>query len=72
MRKERPEVGVNCDNYEILHRSSDFYDLMNTTFGVCPGGRQPNSFRSMEVLSAGSIPVLIVDNYVKPFDSMIH
>ena len=71
-RKERPEIGVYCDEDDEIYRSYNFDDLMNTTFALCPGGRQPNSFRFIEVLSAGSIPVLVVDNYVKPFDSMIH
>ena len=72
IRKERPHLGVNCDEDEKLYAKYDFYDLMNTTFGLVPAGRQPNSFRFIEVLSAGCIPVLIADNYVKPFDTLIH
>lgn len=70
-RKEHPEIGQNCDEDDEVHRRYDFFDLMNTTFALVPAGRQPNSFRFIEVLSAGSIPVLIADNYVKPFDTMI-
>ncbi|KAG0579875.1 hypothetical protein KC19_4G130600 [Ceratodon purpureus] len=72
IRKERPHLGINCDEDAALYAKYDFADLMNTTFGLVPAGRQPNSFRFIEVLSAGAIPVLIADNYVKPFDTLIH
>jgi len=72
IRRDRPDVAENCDEDEELYLRYNFLDLMNATFGLVPAGRQPNSYRFIEVLSAGSIPVLIADNYVKPFDTMIH
>lgn len=42
-----------------------------STFALVPAGIQPASYRFIEVLSAGAIPVLIADNYVKPFDTLI-
>lgn len=70
-RKENPELGADCDADMVLHAQYDFVDLMNSTFAFVPAGRQPASYRFIEVLSAGAIPVLIADNYVKPFDSII-
>ena len=46
---------------------SDFDDLMvNSTFAFCPGGSHVTSFRFTEVLSTGSIPVLLPE-IVTPF-----
>lgn len=45
----------------------NFDDLMvNSTFAFCPGGSHVTSFRFTEVLSAGSIPVLLPE-IVPPF-----
>lgn len=70
-REKDPALGVHCDEDEAVHRSHDFNDLMNTTFALVPAGIQPASYRFIEALSAGAIPVLIADNYVKPFDTLI-
>jgi hypothetical protein len=46
---------------------NNFDDLMvNSTFAFCPGGSHVTSFRFTEVLSAGSIPVLLPE-IVTPF-----
>lgn len=70
-RKEHPEIGVNCDEDQQVYANYTYGDVMNSTFGLVPAGRQPASYRFSEVLSAGTIPVLIADNYVKPFDTLI-
>ena len=70
-RTEHPELGEGCDEDREVHAKYDFVDLMNSTFALVPAGRQPASYRFTEALSAGAIPVLIADNYVKPFDSII-
>mmetsp|Transcript_1637 Transcript_1637/g.1986 ORF Transcript_1637/g.1986 Transcript_1637/m.1986 type:complete len:199 (-) Transcript_1637:565-1161(-) len=36
-----------------------FQELLNTTFGLVPGGRRPNSYRFIETLARGVIPVVI-------------
>lgn len=72
LREERPHLGVHCDEDGEVYAKYAFQDLMNTTFGLVPAGRQPSSYRFIEVLSAGAVPVLITDNYVKPFDTLIH
>ncbi|KAG0556237.1 hypothetical protein KC19_11G037500 [Ceratodon purpureus] len=70
--EEHPELGIHCDEDRELYTKFGFKDLMNTTFGLAPAGRQPASYRLIEVMSAGAIPVLITDNYVKPLDTYIH
>lgn len=72
IRKEDPKLGVHCDEDNLVHANYSFNDLMNSTFGLVPAGIQPASYRFIEVLSAGTVPVLIADNYVKPFDTLIH
>ena len=49
-------------------------ELLNTTFALVPGGRQPASYRLNEVLAAGCIPVFVTGEasegatpYVRPF-----
>lgn len=67
----QPWRGTGCEEDQILFDRNDYTDLMNTTFGLAPAGRSPASYRMLEVLSAGAIPVLVADNYVKPFDTLI-
>ncbi|KAI5058611.1 hypothetical protein GOP47_0026781 [Adiantum capillus-veneris] len=71
IRRADPEEGKGCDEDEQTFAHYDFQDLMNATFGFAPAGRSPASYRMIEILSAGAIPVLIADNYVKPVESMI-
>ncbi|KAJ7521320.1 hypothetical protein O6H91_19G047900 [Diphasiastrum complanatum] len=69
-RQKDPALGAHCDEDEAIYANYTFGDLMNSTFGLVPAGVSPNSYRFVEVLSAGAIPVLIADNYVKPFDTL--
>ncbi|KAI5076779.1 hypothetical protein GOP47_0008844 [Adiantum capillus-veneris] len=71
VRREAPELGVKCEEDEAKYWNYTYKDLMNTTFGLVPAGRQASSYRMIEVLSAGVVPVLVADNYVKPFDTLI-
>jgi glucuronyl/N-acetylglucosaminyl transferase EXT1 len=64
-------VSAECAKEQVIYNKYKFDDLMNSTFGLAPAGRGPSSFRLLEVLSAGSIPVVISDNFVLPFDSLI-
>jgi len=54
-----------------------YVDLLNTTFALVPGGRQPASFRLNEVMRAGCIPVFVSGDaktsspYVRPFAEVI-
>ncbi|KAJ7254617.1 hypothetical protein O6H91_Y417100 [Diphasiastrum complanatum] len=69
--KWQPWLGSNCNEDQAVFDSYDFVELLNSTFGLAPAGRSPASYRMLEVLSAGVIPVLIADNYVRPFNTLI-
>ncbi|CAM6090993.1 unnamed protein product [Calypogeia fissa] len=71
IREEEPELGKGCDEDQELYDQYDFADLMNSTFSLAPAGISGSSYRFIEVLSAGAIPVLVVDNHVKPFENII-
>jgi hypothetical protein len=48
-------------------RTAEFCDLLSRSiFTLCPGGSGPNSIRLWEAIGAGSIPVILSDNYLPP------
>jgi glucuronyl/N-acetylglucosaminyl transferase EXT1 len=67
----QPWKATGCEEDQRVYDSYDFVDLLNSTFAFVPAGRSPASYRFLEVLSAGAIPVLIADDYVRPFESLI-
>lgn len=69
--KSHPELGSGCKEGQAVYDSYDYMELMNSTFALAPAGRSPASYRMFEVLSNGAIPVLMADNYVKPFETLI-
>jgi hypothetical protein len=73
-----PANSDRCSAYDEATRLAQGYTtLLNTTFALIPGGRQPASFRLNEVMAVGAIPVFISgDNdttspYVLPFDGIL-
>ena len=56
-----------CDRYKSSRSPSDYCYSLNSTFVLCPGGRQPASYRLLEALMVNSIPV----PYYESFDSKI-
>lgn len=64
----------NLDFCDVLNATSHRYDygeLMNTTFGLVPGGRSPATYRLAEVMSAGAIPVFVTRDYVRPLPELV-
>jgi glucuronyl/N-acetylglucosaminyl transferase EXT1 len=51
------------DDFELLAR--------NSTFTVAPAGYGKWTYRFFNAIQWGSIPVLISDDYIKPFNSSI-
>lgn len=61
-----------CARIDALYSSYEYDDLMNTTFGLLPPGRQPATNRLSEVMAAGAIPVFFgVDGSILPYPELI-
>lgn len=69
-----PSLAEHCKSNMSAYEEYSYTDLMNTTFSLVPGGGQPASYRFLESLQAGAIPVLIRSihhPYVLPFEQII-
>lgn len=56
-----------CEGLKSRFEKFDYNRLMNTTFGLVPGGRSPGTYRLAEVMSAGAIPVFVARDIIQPF-----
>ena len=63
---------VRSDLYES-YPSSDDYELVsrNSVFTLCPAGHGRWTYRFFQAIQWGSIPVLLSDDYIKPFNNEI-
>ena len=71
----RPKLCEDADDASLLRqRQYDFpYSelLTNATFGLVPRGHSRFSYRFLEVLDHGAVPVVVSDGWRLPFDDII-
>ncbi|CAI5480482.1 unnamed protein product [Closterium sp. Yama58-4] len=69
--EEDPSLLPECTADLALFRSFSYPALMNSSFALVPAGRQASTYRFIEALTAGAIPVVVADNWKLPFDDII-
>ena len=65
-----------CDDSKKIFDAMDYCDLLQeATFAVIPGGRSPATYRFMEALATGTVPILFDEekdrNIQMPFEGLI-
>ena len=61
----------NESDYYARGHNAAYEELMNTTFGLAPRGCGPSSYRVIELIQMGIIPVIMQDDSVLPFAELI-
>ncbi|KAL7096722.1 hypothetical protein ACP275_10G097300 [Erythranthe tilingii] len=63
-----PEVQI----HEYLPKNMSYYDVFRRSkYCICPSGWEVASPRMVEALYMGCVPVLLKENYAKPFDDVL-
>jgi len=66
----QPDQGlIYISSYDSSYAYDDL--LLNSQFALCPRGNGYYSYRIMEAISAGAIPVILSDRYVLPFHEIL-
>jgi len=55
----------------VINSSTMDVDLQHSQFGLCPRGDSYYSYRLVETMAFGVIPVIISDDWVLPFEELI-
>jgi hypothetical protein len=65
----------NFDKAEAEAAKYDYCDLLNSTFSFAPGGRSPASYRFLESLGSGAVPILFFEtgdeDTVLPYENIL-
>lgn len=59
----------NCDNNADTHKFEEL--MLNSTFALCPRGFGNTSFRLVEAMQFGAIPVYISDVFTLPYSDVL-
>lgn len=71
-KKWREAIDERCAQDDATYDDYDFVELMmQSKFCLTPRGRRLGSFRYLEAMSYGCIPVILSDGWVKPFEEII-
>lgn len=71
-KKWRDAIDERCSQDDATYDNYDFADLMmQSKFCLTPRGRRLGSFRYLEAMSYGCVPVVLSDGWVKPFGEII-
>lgn len=72
-KKWRESSDARCSEDESNYNRYEFVDLMKeSTFCLTPRGRRLGSFRFLEAMSYGCVPVILSDGWVNPFEELIN